>query len=228
MTGGPQLVHHLPIATTILSAVLCVMILSRCRRRRSGPHLLWWAAGILFYGVGTALESAVTLAGNSVALNKAWYIAGALLGGYPLAQGTVYLLLPRRVANLLSAITIPFIMAVALLVVISPVNLEALEPHRPSGAVLAWTYLRMLTPFINSYAAAFLVGGAIFSAVRYARRAGGGGRAIGNGLIACGAILPGIGGGMAKAGVVEGLYVGEFAGLILIWAGYAVCVRTPG
>ena len=31
----------------------------------------------------------VTLFGNSPALNKAWYIAGALLGGYPLAQGSV-------------------------------------------------------------------------------------------------------------------------------------------
>jgi sulfite exporter TauE/SafE len=37
-----------------------------------------------------------------------------------------------------------------------------------------------------------------------------------------GAILPGIGGSMARAGMVEGLYVGELAGLILIWLGYHV------
>ena len=49
-------------------------------------------------------------------------------------------------------------------------------------------------------------------------------------LIAAGALLPGIGGVMAKAGVIEGLYVGELLGLILIWAGYACCVRpqAPG
>ncbi len=32
---------------------------------------------------------------------------------------------------------------------------------------------------------------------------------------------------MAKAGVVEALYVGEFIGIIFIWAGYAACVRVP-
>ena len=48
---------------------------------------------------------------------------------------------------------------------------------------------------------------------------------MGNGLIAFGAMLPAVGGGMAKAGVVEALYVGEFVGLLFIWAGYAACVR---
>ncbi len=40
-------------------------------------------------------------------------------------------------------------------------------------------------------------------------------------------MLPGIGGGMAKAGIVEGLYVGELAGLILIWIGYELCTKAP-
>lgn len=42
-----------------------------------------------------------------------------------------------------------------------------------------------------------------------------------------GGLLPGIGGGMAKAGIVEGLYVGELAGLILIWIGYEFCTKAP-
>ncbi|MCA1947818.1 MAG: hypothetical protein LDL55_06835, partial [Armatimonadetes bacterium] len=93
-------VHYLPILTTALSAAFCVVLLRAAVVRRSGPHLWWWAAGVFFYGLGTALESTVTLWGNSVALTKSWYIAGALLGGYPLAQGVAYLLLPRRTANL--------------------------------------------------------------------------------------------------------------------------------
>ena len=40
-------------------------------------------------------------------------------------------------------------------------------------------------------------------------------------------MLPGIGGWMAKAGIVEGLYVGELAGLILIWIGYEFCTKAP-
>jgi len=224
-SAQPELVHYIPIATTALSAIFCTILLRRYLKKGRGTHLLWWAAGVFFYGVGTALEATVTLAGNSVFLNKAWYIAGALLGGYPLAQGTVYLLLRRRTANLLSMISVPVIIVVAIFVILSPVNLDKLEPHRPGGAVLAWTWVRACTPIINLYAALFLIGGAILSAVRFGRHAATRHRAIGNWFIAIGAILPGIGGSMAKAGIVEGLYVGEFVGLILIWIGYAYCVQ---
>ncbi len=105
--------------------------------------------------------------------------------------------------------------------------LLALELHKPSGSILVWTWVRAMTPFLNGYAALFLIGGAVYSAVKYARKTGGGNRALGNSLIAFGALLPGVGGGMAKAGIVEALYLGEFVGLIFIWAGYVACVRTP-
>lgn len=220
-------VHYLPIGTTVLAAIFFSVLIHRYFTRRSGPHLLWWAAGIFAYGLGTGLEGAITLVGNSIFLNKSWYIAGALLGGYPLAQGTVYLLLSRRTANILSAITVPFIVIVSVLVAIAPVNIEAMEAHRPSGAILGWQWVRLMTPLINTYAAIFLIGGAALSAWRYVVHQTHPNRALGNGLIAFGALLPGIGGGMAKAGYVEALYVGEFVGLIFIWAGYAACVRQP-
>ena len=221
----PGPVHYLPVVTTVLSAIFFVVLLRRYLTKRTGPHLLWWAGGIFAYGLGTALEGVITIAGNSIALTKAWYIAGALLGGYPLAQGTVYLLLRRRTAHLLTLVTVPYLLLMAVLVVLSPVNVEALESYKPSGAVLGWQWVRAMTPLLNGYAALFLIGGAILSAYRFANKAGGGARAVGNGLIAFGALLPGVGGGMAKAGYVEALYVGEFIGLLFIWAGYAACVR---
>ena len=36
---------------------------------------------------------------------------------------------------------------------------------------------------------------------------------------------PAASGGMAQAGIVEALYVGELVGLILIWAGYVARVK---
>ncbi len=226
-TSAPQFVHYIPIATTALSAVFCGILLNRYRVKGKGAHLLWWAGGIFCYGLGTGLESAITLLGNSPALNKGWYIAGALLGGYPLAQGSVYLLLPRRTANVLSLLTVPFIIVFSVLVVLSPVNLEALQAFRPSGKVLGWSWIRAFTPIINMYAVVFLIGGAMLSAVRFAQRVGTGHRAVGNALIAFGALLPGIGGSMTKFGYVEWLYVCECLGLLFIWAGYACCVRRP-
>jgi len=225
LTVQPSAVHYLPIGTTVLSAVFLAILLRRYHFKGRGAHLLWWAAGVFCYGLGTGLEGTITILGNSVVLNKSWYIAGALLGGYPLAQGTVYLLLRRRTANILTALTVPLIVACSVLVILSPVRVEMLEPHRPSGAILGYSWIRLCTPLLNGYAALFLIGGAMLSAVRFARRRATLNRAIGNSLIALGALLPGIGGGMAKAGIVEGLYVGEFVGLLFIWAGYAFCVR---
>lgn len=224
--GQPQLIHYLPIATTVLSAAFCGVLFRRFDQR-GGAHLLWWGGGVFCYGLGTALESAITLTGNSAGLNKAWYIAGALFGGYPLAQGTVYLLLSRRTAHLLSAVTGPILVALSVLVLCSPTDMAALEPHRPGGAALGWQWIRALTPLVNLYAAVFLIGGAGLSAARYARSTDTKHRMIGNILIAVGALLPGIGGGLAKAGMVEALYLGEFLGIILIWSGYGACVRSP-
>jgi hypothetical protein len=223
---SPEFVHYLPIVTTVISAAFFAVLLNAHRTRRTGPHLLWWAAGALFYGLGTGLESIITLFGNSVGLTKAWYIAGALLGGYPLAQGVAYLLLNRRLAHFLTAVTVPIIAVLAILVILSPANLAALEAHRPGGAVLGWTWVRYFTPLINLYAAAFLVGGAIISAVRYRRTGTHPERVRGNSLIAVGGILPGIGGSMAKGGVVEALYIGELVGIVLIWAGYTTIVNA--
>lgn len=217
-------VHYLPVLTTIFSIYFLADIGGRYRLK-GGRHLLWWAIGVFTYGLGTFLEAAITLYGNTIFLNKSWYVAGAILGGYPLAQGSVYLHLKRGTANTLTFITLPFIVFASICVFLSPVNSTLMDIYRPSGAVLEWRWVRLLTPFINSYAAIFLIGSAFYSAIRYSKIENGKNRAIGNTLIAVGAILPGIGGGMAKAGVVEALYIGEFIGIILIYTGYRVCLK---
>jgi hypothetical protein len=217
-------VHYIPILTTVLSALFAVSLYRRWRVRQS-PHLWWWAFGIVTYGLGTAVESTITLTGNTVALTKIWYIAGALLGGYPLAQGSLYLSWPRPLARRLTVVSLSFVIIASVLVILSPANVAALEPTRPSGAVLGWSWIRLMTPFINLYAVFFLIGGAIRSAWRHYKYRGHSYRAAGNALIAFGAILPGIGGSFAKAGMVEVLYVGECLGLIFIWMGDRVCAQ---
>lgn len=217
-----QAIHYLPILTTLFSAYFFYR-LAKSYAQKGGTHLFWWAAGIFTYGLGTFLEASITLFGNTAYLNKAWYVAGAFLGGYPLAQGSVYLHLKKSNADFLTRLTLPFIFVCAVLVFISPVNMELLEIQRPSGASLGWQWLRLLTPFVNIYSVIFLIGTALWSAIRFTKVENGKNRAIGNALITIGAILPGIGGGMAKAGMVEALYVGEFVGIILIYAGSRAC-----
>ena len=224
--GSLHPIHYLPILTTLFSIYFLIDIGGRYFSK-GGRHLMWWAIGVFTYGLGTFLEGFITLFGNTPFRNKAWYVAGAILGGYPLAQGSVYLHFSRRTANILTAITLPFIIISAILVFLSPVDESVLQSFRPSGASLEWQWVRLLTPFINTYSAIFLMGSALYSALRYARVENGKNRAVGNALITVGALLPGIGGGMAKAGMVEALYIGEFIGIILIYAGYRICLH-PG
>ena len=153
---GP--VHFIPIVTTLVALVFAWVLFGRYRERRPSPHLAWWAAGVLMYAVGTLTEASVTLLGWNEPTFRAWYISGALLGGAPLAQGTVYLMLPRRTANCLTALLVPFIVVAATCVLLTPVDYSLVEAHRLTGQVMEWTWVRGFSPFINLYAVIFLAG----------------------------------------------------------------------
>ena len=214
------LVYWIPFATTVVALVFATIVLRRYAERRSGPHLLWWGVGLVIYAIGTITESMTTLFGWNEWIFRAWYISGALCGGAPLAQGTVYLLMKRRTANVLSTFLVTAIALGSLFVLLSPINYSLVETHRLSGRVLGWHAVRMVSPFINTYAAIFLIGGAVLSAARYRSRPAQRHKYVGNVLIAIGALLPGIGGTFTRFGHVEVLYVTEFVGLLLIFAGY--------
>ena len=217
----PTIVHYLPIATTVVAAAFAAVLHRHWRRKPEALYLAWWTFGAIAYGIGTLTESLTTLVGWDPWVFRVWYVSGALLGGFPLAQGTVYLLLRRRTAHVLTAVLGVFIVTAGVLVFLSPLDYSLVESHRLSGRVLEWSWVRAFSPFVNLYSVVFLVGGAAWSAWRY-RGAGVEytGRVRGNALIALGALLPGIGGAATRAGYVEVLYVTELVGILLIWAGY--------
>ncbi len=221
-------IHFIPIATTIFAFFFSGILFHHYIRRKSGLHLLWWAVGALLYGIGTLVESLVSLFGWNEWLFRSWYISGALLGGAPLAQGTVYLLLQRKTANRLAILLISTVLIAGTFVIITPLNTELVEPFRLSGNVIRWQSVRFFSPFINTYAFIFLVGGALLSAFRYKKQTENYHRFIGNVFIAVGAILPGIGGAFTRFGHTEVLYVTEFIGIVLIYLGYRFNVKgTP-
>lgn len=217
-----NLIHYIPIATTAFAAVFTITLYRRWREKPSARYLLWWMIGVALYGAGTLTEALTTVFGWSEPVFRSWYIAGALLGGAPLATGTVYLLLPRRIADRFAIALVTYVAIASAFVLATPIVVELVESNRLSGDVMAWGWVRLFSPLVNLYAVVFLIGGAIWSAWRYWRRGDASSRVLGNVLIAIGAILPGIGGGFARAGVVEVLYVTELVGLSLIWAGFRV------
>lgn len=223
-----NLIHYFPMVSTVVAGYFFAVLWGHWRAKPSARYIMWWMIGVGLYGVGTLTEALTTVFGWHEPIFRAWYISGALLGGAPLAQGTVYLLLPRRIADRMTAALVAYIAIVSAFVLATPLRTDLVETNRLSGEVMGWQWVRLFSPLVNTYAVIFLIGGAIWSAGRYARRGDSSARVRGNVLIAIGAILPGIGGGFARAGKVEVLYVAELIGLLLIWAGYRAIAGDGG
>lgn len=221
-----QWVHYVPIVTTMMAVPFAVIILGRWRRFPERLHLLWWGIGVAAYGAGTLTESLTALLGWQEPVFRLWYITGALLGGAPLAQGTVYLMLRRRTAHALTTTLVATVAIAAVAVWASPINYTLVESHRLTGRVFEWTWVRRFSPFINLYAVVFLIGGAIASAMKFSRDPLTRHRMWANVWIAVGALLPGIGGTATRFGYTEVLYVMELLGLLCMWRGYAISVRA--
>jgi len=217
-----EFIHKIPILTTLLSAIFFVILYRHGRAKGYPGYLLWWTLGVLCYGLGTLTESWVGLFGWNATAFKAWYILGALLGGFPLAQGSVFLMFEKRTATRMMTVVIILILAASILVLLSPIDYSLVEPTRLTGKVLVWSKVRWITPLINVYSFIFLVGGAFYSAYRYSKDSAYRNRFWGNICIATGGLLPGIGGSFTKMGFTEVLYVTELLGIVLIFAGYRI------
>jgi len=219
-------IPYLPLLTTVLSALFGTAILRRRAALKAydgqpRTHLMWWGIGVYFFGVGTIVEGLTGVFGWSAVGFKAWYISGALLGGAPLAQGTVFLLVGQRGAKVLAIVLVTYISIASVFILLSPLNPPPAGENVLNGEVLEWHWVRYFSPLVNTYAALFLIGGAIYSAFAFRAQRG---RSAGNALIAFGAILPGIGGSFSRAGYTEVLYVTEFIGIIFIYAGYRLAI----
>ena len=219
-----NIIHYIPVLTTLFSVYFLREIFSHFLQKRHALYLLWWSIGVLTFGLGTLSESINTISGWSEPNFRFWYIMGALLGGFPLAQGTVYLLIKKKTADILTVIFVLIIIAASFLVILSPIDSSLVGDGRLSGKVLVWQWSRYFSPLINSYSFIFLFGGAIFSALQY-RKQRADTRFLGNIYIAVGALLPGIGGSFTRFGFVEVLHITEFLGLLAIYYGYRTIRR---
>ena len=213
------MISYIPVLTTLLSVFFLSRIVPHYLAKRS-PYLLWWTLGVLTFGLGTLTESINAIFGWSEWNTKIWYIVGALLGGYPLAQGTIYLLMKRRFADVSAVVCSAVILVAAICVLLSPIAIPEGFDQRLTGRVLGWPWVRYFSIPLNLYALVFLFGGAVYSAIQYFAKERGRARFLGNIFIAIGALLPGIGGTATRFGHVEVLYVTELIGLIFIYYGY--------
>jgi hypothetical protein len=214
----------LPFISAIVSFVLAASLFRRYARKH-GAHQLLWGMGMVFYGIGGLCEGYNAVVGWNPLVFRLWYLFGAVLVAAWLGQGTVYLLARRRVANVLMVI-----LGVASLYAAIRVFSAELDPtlmtgslhtgSEMSGHAITTPGVRTLTPFFNLYGTVTLVGGALYSAWLFWRKRVLPHRAIGNILIAAGALLPAFGGAFSRLGIGGALYLSELVGALLLLAGF--------
>ena len=222
---------YLPFASSIVIGVFTVMVFRRyVTKTKKASHLLLWGIGLTLYFIGTFAEAWHTLFGWNALVFRLWYLSGAVLTAAWLGQGTVELLLRRRVKGVRVSHIILGVLIVASLYGAFKVFTAQLEPiagNEMFGEAIVSPGVRILTPFFNSYGTLALVGGAIYSAYIFWRKRILPNRVVGNVLIAAGAMLPAMGGLFSRFGLGGYLYVGELLGAILMFAGFIRATTIP-
>ncbi|MFH1906983.1 MAG: hypothetical protein ABIL11_06330 [Chloroflexota bacterium] len=220
----------LPLLSSLISFVFAFFVFKRYAERK-GAHLLLWGIGTIFYGIGGFCEFYYGAFGWNALVFRLWYLFGAILVAAWLGQGTVYLLAKAKWAHGLM-----IVLALASLFAVYKVFTAQLDPalmiasahtgSELSGHAILTSGVRVLTPFFNIYGTLALVGGAAYSAFIFWRKRILLHRTIGNILIAVGAMLPAFGGVFSRLQFPGALYLGEFLGIILLFAGF-IRATTP-
>ena len=225
--------HIIPFLSTLVTFAFASAVFARFLKRR-GPHLLLWAIGLLFFGIGTLAEVILAFTFSGLAL-KLWYLSGAMLTAAWLGQGTIHLLVRKRgVAWTLTGILAAVSLLAATLILLAPLT-PAAGSYNVSMAISS-QYKDMLTRggltilltiLLNIYGTLTLVGGAIYSAFIFWRKRVLLNRLIGNVLIAAGALAPAMAGSFVKMGLVDALYLSELIGVVLMYIGFIQSTTVP-
>jgi hypothetical protein len=213
-----------PLLSGILSFTFAFYILKRYLERK-GTYLLIWGIGSIFYGIGGLSEAYYGFLGWNPLVFRLWYLFGAILVAAWLGQGTVFLLARRKWANTLLVILILGSLYGAFKIFTAQLDPAMMTASIHTGSELSGRAItspgvRILTPFFNMYGTMTLVGGAAYSAFIFWRKRILLHRTIGNILIAVGATLPAFGGFFSRLQVPGALYMGEFLGILLLFAGF--------
>ena len=215
----------LPLSSGIISLIFTFAVLGRYLRKK-GLHLLVWGVGLALYSVGTLAEAFVGAFGWNDVVFRLWYMCGAMLTAAWLGQGTVYLLTPKRTAHILTVILVVASFYAVFRIFTAQLNPLLMPGEQMSGHAITTSGVRVLTPFFNIYGVVMLAGGAAYSAWIFFRKRIMPHRVVGNILIAVGAMSPALGGSLSRLGYTEFLYLSEFIGAILMYAGFLTATVT--
>jgi len=211
-----------PLAAAIIAIAFAAVLGRRLLRRPNAAQVLW-AIALLMYAAASFAMFLGSLTNWTPVEFRAYWLLGAALNVPYLAQGEVYLLLPRRIGDVLF-IALLFGTAFAVTKIAhAPVHPETLRDQLPLGKDVfgAGSTAHGLPQLYSIPAYVVLVAGALWSAWRMRGRPELRDRALGTIGIAAGATLVAIGSGIgAGFGYVWLFSAGLAAGIAVMFWGF--------
>jgi hypothetical protein len=213
----------------VVSAVFAISVFRQYAARRK-MHQLMWGIAIAIWAIAVAAELAATLRGRwGLITYRAYYATGALLIPAWLGMGTLYLIFPQRVNDvILGILSILSAMGIVLIATwpINPATLYAVSAREVPLKVFPFFPIQLLLIILNSLGALAFILGALWSVFLFAWRRQNKERAIATGLIAIGGLIAAVAHSVGVLSGIELFRLSELIAVIFIFAGYLLS-NTP-
>jgi hypothetical protein len=187
------------------------------------PHDLAWSVSLLLFSLGAGSLLVGASNGWSEWTFRLFFLFGAILNVPVLALGTVYLLGPRRTADVCAvAVGLGGAFAVGVLVA-APLRAPVPVDQLPRGQEVFGVLPRVLAAVASGGGALVVLGGAAWSAWRYRR----GPMLVANVLIAAGTLVLSAGGLLNSVlDEMEAFALTLVAGVTMLFAGFLVATAS--
>ncbi len=220
----------LPLSATVIAGAFAIVLLNRYFGTRRRPHELMWAIAFLLFAIGAACQVFADVSGGWTSfLARTFYLTGAILNVGFLALGTVYLLFRRKIANIVTALTLVAVAYAIFAVYAVPVNSSALtQSHFVDYKDFFSIDVapRVLAAVFSGGGTIIVIGGALYSGIVFLRKHIMKDRMIGVFLIALGTFLVAVGGTVKGALRNDDyLYPTMVLGVLVMFVGYLQTVR---
>lgn len=212
-----------PAMTAVLGLVFTWLVFSQWLKRRK-PHQLAWSVGLLMYAVAALMEAVSEGRGYwNPTVYRIYIVLAASLVGF-LGLGSYYLIAKKRTGpDIYLGMLIGWLTVFIYGTFTVQLQMDKLVPGIVVGGQAlgeATSFPRIMSLPFNITGSIFLLGGALLSIWRFARKKEFAYRMWANVLIAAGTLIIAGMGGLARAGNTAGLYVGEMIASAMMLAGF--------
>lgn len=212
-----------PLATGLIGFVYVGLLLSQWAKRRK-PHQLAWATGFLFYAVAAVMEAYSEYTGTwDPTVYRFYIVMAASMVGF-LGLGTLFLITKKR---LLPTIYLVFVLACLAIFLYGVFTTDLIEENLVAGITVGGSALgagssfpRVMSLPFNITGTLLLLGGSLWSIIKFWPKKEYRYRVWANVLIILGTLIIAGAGSMARAGQTVGLYPAEMVASAVLLAGF--------